>query len=254
MILDWKNDQEFALSNGVRKGNYGETIYFCGKSESSDENFLDRWDAINAHGIFKDIVFKNFPTLNLNNSTYENCTFENCGDVHADECEMIYCSFINTDFVMGDRTGFYGCNFSDSKAWVTFLSVDKECKVDGCTFKNISVKGFETHVCRMIGDKEKNIRYLTNCKFIDCTLENLECPISIYTYNSFFVKDKEIENIAESCEIIGEQAKQKERQEILKQSQQNKERWEEVSKETKNIFKIYTPCDTCGYKECKNKK
>ena len=203
MILDWKNDREFALQNGVIE--YNDSIYFCGKSRGDVETDKDICSLIHSNGIFKDVIFKNFPNIHINNSTYENCIFESCGDVYIGEGVMIYCKVTNSDFIVADGTVFYDCLFADSKSFITFLSVDNKCKVDGCTFENITVRGFETQLCRMNGDKEKDIRYLTNCKFINCVLENPNCQLSTYIYNTFFVKDCKKENIDGSCEIINNQ-------------------------------------------------
>lgn len=200
MILDYKNDKEFALKNGVIE--YNDDIYFCGKNKQECEDESAIYEAIHTHDVFKDIVFKNFPVLSLNNSTFENCTFEECKDISMNECVMINCSFVGTDCVMGDKTDYDSCYFKDSVATIGYLLIKNNCKVDNCTFENIHVKGTDSQVCRMDADKEKNIGYLTNCRFINCSIESPTDYLSTCTYNAFFSNLKKKPNLADDCEII----------------------------------------------------
>ena len=186
MILDYKNEREFALANGVRlysTANY-EIIYFCGKSESENETFAERFDAYNSHKNFKNITFRNFPNLELNNSTLENCTFENCADILTDGCAIINSQFTDCCIISSSYTDFYGCTFKDAKPAEALLFLESNCKVDSCTFENIHAIGDEGQICKMLADKEKDVRELTNCKFINCSLENKYNFFSSCQYNS----------------------------------------------------------------------
>lgn len=205
MVLDWLNDREFALKNGIRIIGREEEplLYMCQTSENENESYEDWHNAVSGGGKYREIAFKNFPNLYLNNATFDNCTFENCGMVNSDGCTIRNCSFSGIGAsVSGILTVFDNCSFSDSEPDQAVLYIDDYCKVDGCVFKNIQAKGEHGQICRMASDREKNIGFLTNCRFENCTLEEKYNLISSCSYKTFFGKWQEMDNLDENCIVV----------------------------------------------------
>lgn len=187
MILDYKNDLDFACENGISVGEY--YIYF-NMNVTGEE--------------YSDIVFKNFPNLLLKGSTFVNCVFENCDSVEISNGKVKNCTFEGTDNVTGNHTVFDGCTFKNIETdSMGALIIDTSGEVDGCTFENIKVKGDENRVCRMLVDREKQVQYLVNCRFVNCSVEALDGSLSLCSYRTLLGKEKMEENIDyDSCEIV----------------------------------------------------
>ena len=94
MILDYRNDMEFALTNGVTAENsIGETWYSGGR-------------------VVTGVTFKNFSHLCVEDTVFSNCTFEDCHDISFESCEISSCSFNNVNSIDGVRTSFYDSSFN----------------------------------------------------------------------------------------------------------------------------------------------
>ncbi len=76
MILDWKNNKDFALANGIEERTSANKyeIMFCGGKVCDEYNLVIPFT-------YTDMVFKNFPTLSLRLGIYENCVFDNCPNI-----------------------------------------------------------------------------------------------------------------------------------------------------------------------------
>lgn len=95
MILDWENDKEFALANGIEERTSAKEyeIVFCGGK------FCDEYDLVIPF-TYKDMAFKNFPTLSLSLGVYENCVFDNCPNIKIIGCEMVNCTFGHSRYTL----------------------------------------------------------------------------------------------------------------------------------------------------------
>ena len=152
MVIDYKNNKEFALANGVKpENNIGQTWY-KGKK------------------LVRDITFRNFKNLCLEDSVFVDCTFEDCLCVTVSSCEMNDCILKNVGGVDGFHTNFTDCKFQDCTAEDSLLVIDSQGLVDGCTFENISAPG---HVIYSVYGKKKEIETIKNCSFIDCRPGNV---------------------------------------------------------------------------------
>lgn len=152
MVLDFKNDQEFVLANGVKPENYIGETHYKGKK------------------LVRDITFRNFKNLCLEDSVFVDCTFEDCKCVTISSCDMNDCVFKNVDGVDGFHTNFTDCQFENCSAEDSLLVIDSKGQVDGCTFKNISAPGY---IIYSVYGKKQEIETIENCNFINCRIGNL---------------------------------------------------------------------------------
>lgn len=188
MILDYKNNLENALENGIEK--QGNTI--CFKKEDDDRKF-------------EGITFKNFPNLYLEDCELTNCTFENCDELNIDESIVKECTFLNIPNIYAVRTDFCNCTFKDVETEEFMLSMDTYGDVDGCTFENIRIKENvgKCAICDIAIDGKKDFYYITNCSFINCSLENEYDELSVCTYKNILGKEEIVGNVDyETCEIV----------------------------------------------------
>ena len=152
MTLDYKNDKEFALENGIMpENNLGETHFVIDK-------------------IVRDITFKNFSNLCIADMCLENCAFENCHCITIENGHFERCTFKNVDEISSTRVSFNDCNFNSCCSDSTFLSVDSG-SVEGCTFDTITVLEEEGYVIDSVYSKKHEVEMIKNCKFIDCQVE-----------------------------------------------------------------------------------
>lgn len=193
MILDYKNDPEYAVKNGIEVNK----IY---KSELSYIYFNKDIE----NGSYEGITFKNFPDLYLGDATFTNCIFENCGSIEISRGTLRSCIFEATPIIIGIHTDFYDCTFKNVVTEEAMLSVCSDGEVSGCNFENIRATGEaeDSVICEMIVDRASQVGYLTDCRFKNCTLED-ECgSLSICKYKTLFGKQVWLKNIDEdSCSI-----------------------------------------------------
>lgn len=154
MIIDYKNDKEFALSNGVSPENsIGETRFFAGEAVT-------------------DITFRNFNHLCVENAVFENCIFENCHEISFSECKVKDCNFKNICSVEGVRSNFNNCIFKECTSEGPFLYIDSHGQVNGCRFETITALGDQGYIIRSGYLKKKDIEMVVHCRFIDCLVES----------------------------------------------------------------------------------
>lgn len=191
MILDYKNDLDFACENGISIHELGKDNYYIYfKKDVKGEKYSE-------------IIFKNFPNLYMADSKFEKCVFENCGDVEFSKCKVEESVFESTT-IHGIRSDFYNSEFKNIEADdLSALLIDTDGEVIGCKFENVVAKGDEGRVCYMVVDKEKDMQYLVDCKFINCSVEVADGSLSLCNYRGLLGKQKYVENIDyDSCEIV----------------------------------------------------
>lgn len=191
MILDYINDLDFALENGIRISKIGGKNDYIFFNKNSDGNE------------FEEITFKNFPNLYLENDTFTNCNFINCEQIEISDGTVIGSTFENTACVCGVRCDFKNCIFKNIETDTQVLLIDTYGEVDNCTFENIKAIGDDGRICNMIVDKEKDVQDLVNCRFINCSMEAKYGSLSLCTYHTILGKKRMVENIDyDSCKII----------------------------------------------------
>lgn len=187
MILDYRNNKEFALANGIKlENNIGE-IWF------------------NTDKMCKDITFRNLHHLCVEGVFFENCSFENCHQLTVDECQMKGCTFKNVDEIEGVRTDFDDCSFkncccSDGP----FLVIDSNGHAKNCTFDTITVLGDQGYVIYSVYGEKSDVKKITGCKFVDCKVENEDGKLCYCAYFKPFSSHKTIktDNLDyETCDI-----------------------------------------------------
>lgn len=154
MILDYKENLEFALANGVSLDSNSEEARFEGKQRCDK------------------ITFKNFPHLCLDDAICENCTFENCHEITIENSEVKNCTFVNIDNINGFCTDFNDSNFSNSCSKGPFLTIDTQGCAYGCTFDNITALGDDGYVIYSVYGKKHDVETISECKFINCVVES----------------------------------------------------------------------------------
>ena len=191
MIIDYKNNKEFALANGVQPENrFGETHFSNGK-------------------IVTGVKLRNFVHLCVENTIFENCNFEECKNISFRDCQVKNCTFKNNCSVDGYRTGFYDCYFTECCAEGPFLVIDTNGPVKGCTFENMTALGDQGYIIWSGYGKKHEIELIENCKFIDCQAESEDGKLChCYYFKPFSsFKTVTVDNIDyETCdfEICGE--------------------------------------------------
>lgn len=154
MIIDYKNDREFALSNGVSPENgIGETQFSGGE-------------------LVTDTTFRNFDHLCAEDTVFENCSFESCREITFDGCEIKGCSFKNICNVEGVRSGFNDCVFKECTSQGPFLYIDSRGSVKACTFESITALGDDGYIIRSGYGKKKEVEEIVDCSFTDCRAES----------------------------------------------------------------------------------
>lgn len=154
MIIDYQNEKEFALENGVKpENNIGET-WFEGEEEC------------------KGITFKKFFHLCVDDIVFEDCVFENCHQITFDGCQMTGCTFKNVDEIEGVRTDFNECNFNKCCSDGPFLTIDSHGCVEDCVFDTITALNEQGYIIYSVYGKRKEVEIISGCKFVDCQVES----------------------------------------------------------------------------------
>lgn len=165
MIIDYKNDKESALLNGVMPENsIGETHFVLERK-------------------VKDITFRNFNKLCIENTCFENCIFENCQCVSTESCHIEKCVFKNVDNIEGVRTDFSNCIFTGCCSDGPFLVIDSHGCVEDCTFETITTLGDDGYIIYSVYGKKSEVEIISGCKFIDCQVESEDGK---YCYCAYF--------------------------------------------------------------------
>ncbi len=165
MILDYKNNKELALANGIMPENsLGETHFV-------------------ACDVISNATFRNFKNLCLDDTCFEDCIFENCSCVTTESCHMKMCTFKNVDSIDGVRTDFSNCTFKDCCSDGPFLCIDSRGCVENCTFDTITaLDDSQGYVIYSVYGKKKEVEIISGCKFINCQVENEDGELCYCSY------------------------------------------------------------------------
>ena len=164
MILDYKNNKEFALANGISPEDVNGEIHF------------------NSGEVCEGITFKNFYHLCLDEATFNNCIFEDCHEIAASDCEMNGSTFKNVDGILGHYTDFSGCTFKECCSNGPLLTIDSRGQVDNCTFDTITALSEDGYVIYSVFGKKKDVTEITNCRFTDCQVESEDGELCYCAY------------------------------------------------------------------------
>lgn len=110
MVLDWKNEKEFALANGIQESVINGEKHLSFKGSKS---LLD-WD-ISVNLDWHDLVFKNFAMLQVRFGDFYNCYFENCQEIEFIGCGLYNCVFKNSHIKENNHihSKFFDCKFEN---------------------------------------------------------------------------------------------------------------------------------------------
>lgn len=187
MVLDYKNNKDFTLKNGVSPENkIGETHFTVQKKVTG-------------------LTFTNFNNLCLDDAVFENCSFENCERVSTESCRMIDCTFKNIKNIEGIRTDFTDCRFYDSSSQGAFLVIDSHGCVKGCIFKNISAKEDDGYIIYSVYGKKSDVEIIKNCQFINCKTESEDKKLCYCAYFKPFssYNTVKVNNLdSDTCEFV----------------------------------------------------
>jgi hypothetical protein len=184
MVLDYKNNKEFALSNGVKEENNIGEVWFSGGT------------------VVTGVTFRNFNHLCTEDMVFENCIFEDCQNISFESCQIKNCNFKNVCDVEGVRTNFYDSTFKERCADGPLLTIDSHGQVKGCNFETITALSDQGYVIYSVYGKKHEVEEIVDCKFIDCQVENEDCELCYCSYfkplSSF--KTVQVDNVDyESC-------------------------------------------------------
>lgn len=126
IVLDW-NKKEDALKSGIIKED--RTYGGCRISVEAPKNLL------------KNIVFRNFEELFIENTRISECGFENCVRLNISECKVDDCTFDRTGFISADCTDFSDSHFCNSTCWTDPLISIENGNFSRCSFENIELHG-----------------------------------------------------------------------------------------------------------------
>ena len=168
MIIDYKNDREFALANGVAPEDIFGEIHFSGGR------------------VVTDVTFRNFHHLCVDDTIFERCTFEDCSCISLSSCQVKECTFRNTGDVTGHYTNFFGCTFHRCRSEGALLVIDSQGRVEGCTFDNITALWEDGYVVQSFYGKQQEVEKVIGCRFIDCQVENEAGDMCRCSYSKSF--------------------------------------------------------------------
>ena len=187
MILDYKNNKEFAFKNGIQPENNIGEVWFCGES------------------VCEGITFTNFHHLCLSNTIFKNCIFEKCHEISAESCRMSDCVFKNVDNIMGQYTDFQDSVFKDCCSNGPLLVIDSSGRVDNCTFETITTLGENGYVVSASFNSKDDVTQIINCKFVDCQVESEDGELChcLYFEPVLSFKTVLVDNVyCDTCEVI----------------------------------------------------
>ncbi|MBR4880924.1 MAG: hypothetical protein IKU19_03260 [Clostridia bacterium] len=164
MIIDYKNDREFALANGVTPENRIGRTEFSGGS------------------VVTAATFRNFNHLCVEDTVFENCIFEDCHEVSFESCQIKNCTFKNVCGVEGVRTSFYGCKFEKCCSNGPLLTIDSHGQVMGCVFETVTALGDDGYIIYSVYGKKHEVEDVVDCSFIDCQVESEDGKLCYCAY------------------------------------------------------------------------
>jgi hypothetical protein len=121
---------------------------------------------------FEEVTFKNFPSVYFTDVSFKKCKFEDCGWIEFSEGYVYDSEFKNISTVQGHYTDFHGCKFVDCSSEDAFFYIDSDGEIEGCTFENITASGEDGYIISCIYNSQSAVREISNCRFINCKVEN----------------------------------------------------------------------------------
>lgn len=185
MIIDYKNQEQMKELGFRINKEYGRVF-------------------VSVNGDYNGVTFRNFPTITTDGTDFKNCIFEDCQEIEFSISEVTNCTFRNVSEVSGHFTDFISCTFVQCCSQGPFLTIDNVGSVEGCTFETITALGDDGYIIFSVYGKKKDVRYIRNCKFVDCKAESED---GLYTYCVYYkrclaCKTIEIENVdMQSCDF-----------------------------------------------------
>ena len=158
------------------------------------------------NGDYRGVTFRNFPTIETEDSDFTNCVFENTQSVEFSNGKISNCTFRNVSDIFGNYADFRYCTFVQCRSQGPLLTIDSDGSVNGCTFDTITALGDDGYVIYSVYGKKKAVKEIKNCRFIDCKVESEDGLLTCGSYFTPFssLKTKKIENIdVRSCDFGG---------------------------------------------------
>lgn len=120
IILDWKEDKEFCLQNGI------------------EINSRDNIKLV----LQRDCIIRNFKKIEVDDAQLENCSFENCDSITINDGFITKCTFSNIGcFWLNDvkilQSTFQNLEYCDEDEALFYLS---DTKISESVFENISLQ------------------------------------------------------------------------------------------------------------------
>lgn len=159
------------------------------KSNWQEVNDLIKKDCIGDFCLNEDvdcrsITFRNFPNLHIEDNVVADCVFEHCGLIVLCSCDVEDCTFDDIKEINGNETTFEKCTFKNCHAESSVLTIEGYGVVEQCNFINNSAKGDDGYIIYSVFNKKSDVRYITDCCFEKCTIENEEDEL---TYCAYFL-------------------------------------------------------------------
>ena len=145
IVLDWKQDKDFCLKNGI-------------SLNRNNEPQLDLTD---------DCILRNFDHINVENASLENCLFENCDDVTIRDGFVINCVFDNIGYfnftdLKVKGSSFKNCENSREEDEDSLFCIEDVTIINSC-FENINLRS-DAYMFEAFGD----------CDIKKCNFDNVK--------------------------------------------------------------------------------
>ena len=177
MILDWKNNKEEALANGIsEKEKIG--VYYVLMEGSLVENY----------------TFRNFENLEFEEDAFiKNCVFENCGSLTFDCCTLENCNFSHIDTIYAVDTSLNNSQFKELECSNDAVLCLEDSVISHCVFDNITLTN-DAYLCDGVGGC-----LIEECSFSDIKTSRQDREIANCTEQTGFIfkREKQISIIDE---------------------------------------------------------
>lgn len=150
MVLDWKENRDFALQNGIKVN----TVVFG----STPEILLEA-----SSGIFENCTFRNFHQLHINDICVKGCTFEDCGTIYVDEGLISGCTFRRVSDIVVTSCDIRESHFVELRGKTEQIIALEDGEISHCTFDDIELRN-GTYLCDAVGDVSVEHCNFTNCR------------------------------------------------------------------------------------------
>ena len=148
-LIDWKNERDIALQQGVREES---NILF-----KEPKLYLDI-----PRDPLMDYDIKNFPDLTIEDTRLLNCTFVDCGQITFENCKLNGCSFRRVEKLYLNDTGISETEFVDLKCEEDCVISMEDGIISHSLFKDIELNKV-AYLCDAVGDV-----WVEHCSFVNC--------------------------------------------------------------------------------------